>query len=47
MSDFTRLVEDELQMAGLRFDQADLIAFVECNHGLYVAHFSSRFIARG
>jgi len=31
---FTRLVEDELQTAGLSFDQYDLIAFVECNHGL-------------
>jgi hypothetical protein len=32
--DFTRLVESEMQMTGMPFDQADLIAFVECNHGL-------------
>jgi len=33
-TDFTRLVEAELQTAGLQFDQYDLIAFIECNHGL-------------
>jgi len=33
-SGFTRLVEYGLQTAGLPFDQFDLIAFVECNHGL-------------
>jgi hypothetical protein len=33
-SDFKHLVEEELQTAGMPFDRADLIAFVECNHRL-------------
>ena len=33
-ADFTNAVEIELQLAGMRFDRADLIAFVEANHGL-------------
>jgi hypothetical protein len=32
--DFTCLVEAELQMAGLPFDLAELIYFIEANHGL-------------
>jgi hypothetical protein len=34
MNDFTTAIESELQMSGIPFDQADLIAFCECNHGL-------------
>jgi hypothetical protein len=34
MTEFTTAVESELQMSGMPFDQADLIAFCECDHML-------------
>jgi len=34
MNDFTCAGETELQLVGIPFDQADLIAFCECNHML-------------
>jgi hypothetical protein len=32
--EFTRRIEDELQLSGPPFDRADLIAFVDCNRPL-------------
>jgi hypothetical protein len=34
MTSLASAIESELQLAGLPFDQADLIAFVDCNHML-------------
>jgi hypothetical protein len=34
MTTLASAIESELQLAAVPFDQADLIAFVECNHML-------------
>ena len=34
MTQIASAIESELQMSGMAFDQADLIAFVECNYML-------------
>jgi hypothetical protein len=34
MTPLATAIESELQLAGFPFDQADLIAFCECNHML-------------